>query len=120
VKGHRLALLAATCGSLALAAFVPAAGCNGTGTTPMCDFPDGANNPESGCGVLVEAAASDAPVTPVTDAPTADSVAPTDSGGGKTDASDATVPDAADAHVSDTGTDAGDAHTGDAKSDGPG
>lgn len=88
----------------------------------MCDFPDGANNPESGCGVLVEAAASDAPVT--MDAPTMDSAAPVDSGGGKADASDATVPDAADARSPDTGldtgTDSGDAHAGDAKSDAPG
>jgi hypothetical protein len=123
VKAYRLALLLATIGCLSVGALVPAAGCNGTGTTPICDFPDGANNPESGCGVIVEASVSSDGPAPM-DAPVADSIAPVDSPAGKPDASDATLPpDAADAHVpdaGDTGADSGDAHIGDAKSDAKG
>jgi hypothetical protein len=117
VRTHRFALLFATLGCLTLAAVAPAAGCNGTGTTPMCDFPDGANNPESGCGVLVEAAAPvDAPADGPADA-VADTVAPIDS---PVDSSDATAPDAADAHVHDAAADSADAHIQDARSDAKG
>jgi hypothetical protein len=118
VKTGRIALLVATIGSLAVGAIMPAAGCNGTGVTPVCDFPDGANNPEAGCGVLVEGSVSDDVVAPA-DSPLGDSVGPIDSS--KPDASDATAPDAADVHApADTGTDAGDAHIGDAKADAKG
>ena len=117
MRAHRLALLLGTLGSLALGAVAPAAGCNGTGTTPMCDFPDGANNPESGCGVLVEAAASaDAPADGPADA-VADTLAPVDS---PVDSADATAPDAADAHVHDAAADSADAHIQDAHSDAKG
>jgi hypothetical protein len=115
VRPHRVALLFAALGCFAIGAIAPAAGCNGTGVTPMCDFPDGANNPESGCGELVEAAVPDGAEPDVVEeeAPPLDSSA-------RADASDATVPvDAADAHEPDAG-DSGDAHIGDAHSDAKG
>lgn len=100
MKTRRLGLLFAVLGCLSVGVLAPAAGCNGTGTTPVCDFLDGAPNPESGCGVLVEAAvAADAFVA---DAPPGDT-SPPDSPPGKPDASDATAPDAADAHAPDAG-----------------
>ena len=111
-------LLFAGLGCLAVGAIAPAAGCNGTGTTPVCDFPDGANNPESGCGELVEAAAPDGAEP---DVAAQDATAPVDSPSSKPDASDATVPeDAADAHEPDAKTDSGDAHIQDAHSDAKG
>jgi hypothetical protein len=112
VRPHRVASLVALLGCLALGALAPAAGCNGTGTTPICNFPDGANNPESGCGELVEAAAAADAQAPPVDAPS-DTAAPD-----SPVASDATVPDAgadADAHVPDTGT--SDVHVVDANAD---
>ncbi|MGO8996140.1 MAG: hypothetical protein ACLQVI_22745 [Polyangiaceae bacterium] len=117
MKPHRMTVLIASLGCAVMGALAPAAGCNGTGVTPMCDYPDGANDPESGCGELVEAAAFDGLAVeepaPVTDAP-GDS--PTDSPAGKPDASDATTPptdaskpdaeDASDSHVADANHDA--------------
>jgi hypothetical protein len=77
VKVHRLVLLVSMAGLLGGAALAPAAGCNGTGVTPNCDFADGAPNPESGCGELLEAAPPpvDAPASDVVEepAPTTDS-----------------------------------------------
>ena len=119
---HRVVAVVAVCLSVGAAALAPAVGCNGTGTTPVCDFPDGANNPESGCGELVEAAAEDAGLA---DGPLADSLV-VDSHVGSADASDATVPDAADSGhaVTDSGDagDSGEHDTGisDAHKDGPG
>ncbi len=76
-------------GLLALAALAPASGCNGTGVTPMCDYPDGANNPEAGCGALVEAS------TPADALPVEDSAPPAvdagDSGAGQGQDADATT-----------------------------
>jgi hypothetical protein len=121
VKRHRalsLVGLVTVSGSLAFVALGPVAGCDGTGTTPMCDFPDGANNPEAGCGELREAAA-----LPV-DAEGTEDVETPDSSGEKVDAADASMPkeDASDAHVNapDAHEDASDAHVLDAKSDAKG
>jgi hypothetical protein len=113
VKVPRLAALLATLACLAAGALAPVVACNGTGTTPMCDFPDGANNPESGCGVLIEASAADAMTGDVVEEPTP--------GTGAIDASDAAAPlDATNPEVSDTGTDAGDSQVLDATGDSPG
>ena len=119
MKPSRLVALAGVVAFVAVGALLPAAGCAGTGTTPMCDYPDGANNPESGCGELVEASAGDVSTDGSEDAaPAADSHAPI------VDASDASLPvDASDAGHKDGG-DAGEAGTdgavSDAKSDAPG
>jgi hypothetical protein len=114
VKPHRLVLLAAMAGCVGLGALAPSTGCNGTGTTPTCDFPDGANNPESGCGELVEAAppSADGTAPDVVEEPAPKGDGPI----GNPDASDATLPeDAADSSIPD----AHDAHedTSDAKGD---
>jgi len=111
VSVHRLGILVGALGCAAFGALAPAAGCNGTGVTPMCDFPDGANNPESGCGEIVEAAAEDAVTSE-------DAVAPVDSSVGSIDASDATTPPAADSGGEDA-HDASDAHIEDAPHDAP-
>jgi hypothetical protein len=110
----RLATLACLgiAGMGVLAALAPAAGCNGTGTTPMCDFPDGANNPEAGCGVLIEAsadglAAEDAPVTEdVTTPPQPDAQSGVDAQAAAPDARADASPDASDAHITDASADA--------------
>jgi hypothetical protein len=118
VKTHRLVLLAAMAGCVGLAALAPSAGCNGTGTTPICDFPDGANNPESGCGELVEAAP---PPADVTSADVVAEAAPKGDGPiENADASDATVPDDGDSAVPDAHEDTSDAredHVTDAPED---
>jgi hypothetical protein len=117
VSSRRLVALVSVLGCVAAGALLPAVGCNGTGTTPVCDFPDGANNPESGCGELVEAAVEDAFSEGAVEegGPVVDS-----SVGG--DAADASLPvDAADAGHADSGEhDAGDSGITDAHHDGPG
>jgi hypothetical protein len=60
VHRRRLAALLSALLCAGAAAALPGIGCNGTGTTPLCDFPDGANDPDAGCGELIEAAAPDA------------------------------------------------------------
>jgi hypothetical protein len=55
LKRRKLAAVALSLVLAAVAAVVPAAGCNGTGVTPVCAFPDGAFDPESGCDQPVEA-----------------------------------------------------------------
>lgn len=57
VKAGSVASLVVLIACLGMAGFASEAGCNGTGTTPVCTFPDGANDPEAGCGVLIEASA---------------------------------------------------------------
>jgi hypothetical protein len=88
----------------AVAALAPAAGCNGTGTTPMCDFPDGANDPDAGCGVLIEASTDGVATEDVVEDVTTFPDATPDA---------ATAQDAADAQVT-SGADASDAHVTDA------
>ena len=109
-----LSVAAVSVACLALGAFVPMAACNGTGTTPMCDFPDGASNPV--CGVLIEASAEGAAFEDVT---TVEDTGPAPKPDG---AADATAPVDADASSgTDADKDASDAHIGiaDAPSDGP-
>jgi hypothetical protein len=105
VKAHRLAILFGALGCAALGALAPATGCNGTGVTPMCDFPDGTNNPEAGCGELVEAAAEDAQQTADTEQPPV-----VDSSIGAMDASDAKTTPVMDSAVGEDAHDASDAH----------
>jgi hypothetical protein len=111
-------------GFLALGALAPQAGCNGTGTTPVCDFPDGANNPESGCGELVEAAASaDVTAADVVEEPAPQPDAKADAkADASIDASDATVPptDSGSPDAPDDVHDASQDHIGDAHHDAKG
>jgi hypothetical protein len=74
----------------------------------MCDFPDGTNNPEAGCGELVEAAVEDAPATDDTGQPAVDSSV------GAIDAADSTTPPVIDSSVGVDAHDASDAHVEDA------
>jgi hypothetical protein len=116
VRVHRVVLVASMAGLLGAAAFAPAAGCNGTGVTPTCDFPDGATNPESGCGELVEAAPPpDSPIVEVDvveePGPTPgdagnDSTSPGDSGGdAPEDTKDSTPPKDVEDDVKDANPD---------------
>ena len=119
MKAHRIVFLFGALACAAVGAVAPATGCNGTGTTPMCDFPDGANNPESGCGDLVEAAAALNDVVVAT----SDVVEPADSPVEKTDAADATAPESEDADkhdAHDAHEDASDGHSLDGKADAKG
>ena len=122
MKAHRIAFLVGALGCAVVGAVAPATGCNGTGTTPMCDFPDGANNPESGCGELSEAAVGVVPND--VSSPEPDVVEPVDSPVEKPDASDAggsESQDAADAHGGvDAHEDASDAHELDGHADAKG
>jgi hypothetical protein len=115
VKHRGLGSFFVALGCLAMGALAPTAACNGTGTTPMCDFPDGANNPEAGCGVLIEGSApegvpdvAEEPVpTPVPDAGQ-DATSPhlPDSGAADSSVVDASVLDApADAPLADAADD---------------
>jgi len=95
----RLSSVFAVLGCLAAGALASAAGCNGTGTTPVCTYADGANDPDAGCGVLVEASAEGSLVVDASQAvpgPAVDaSKAPDDA------AVDATSPHVIDAAASD-------------------
>jgi hypothetical protein len=121
VKGGKLGALAITlvlAGGAAAASF---AGCNGDGVTPNCSLPDGAYDPESGCGQLVEAA------VPFEDAG-ADQTSPgvdsgTDSTAPPGDASDAGHDSGDGGHsgdASDSGFDSSDGHITDAHNDAKG
>jgi hypothetical protein len=115
VKVHRFVLLVSMAGLLGGAAVAPSAGCNGTGVTPNCDFADGAPNPESGCGELVEAA------PPPVDAPSSSDVVeepvPIPADGGS-DSGDATAPaDSSDQDVHPDAQDSGGADAKDAEED---
>jgi len=121
VKAHRLLSFFVALGCLGVGALAPTAGCNGTGTTPMCDFADGANNPEAGCGVLIEASpgegsaadvAEESVPTPVSDA----------SGDATHDAASSVGPDAGtlDSSVTDAPADAPPENAGDAGEDSSG
>ncbi len=91
MKAHRAVLLSGMLGLLAVAALAQAGGCNGTGVTPMCDYPDGANDPEAGCGTLLEASTTvDAPVEDSAPPPPAGDAG--DSGAGQGQDADATTP----------------------------
>jgi hypothetical protein len=103
----RVALLGSlACSGLAL---LVVAACNGTGTTPVCTFPDGADDPEAGCGEIIPLdGASEGSAQP--DANPADTsthdASPADaSDAGPADAADSSsANDAADAHdAADTG-----------------
>ena len=92
MKPGRVSALLVVLGCLAVGVLAPAAGCTGTGTTPICNFPDGANNPEAGCGVLIEGSAGEAGVT--VDAPASIDAA-VDTGADRSDGGstmDATAP----------------------------
>jgi hypothetical protein len=120
VRVHRLAFLLVGLGCVAVGVFAPSTGCNGTGVTPMCDFPDGANDPEAGCGEVLEGS------VPFTDdVATGDVSAPVDASGKADAGTDATQPvqdssaPPVDAHP-DAHEDGGDAHVADAKEDAKG
>lgn len=115
VRAHRLVSFFVAAACLGVGALAPTAGCNGTGTTPMCDFADGANNPEAGCGVLIEASPVEGS-SDVAEEPAPMRV-PDASGDASHDAASSTLPDAgmsdssvvdasADAPVADAGEDA--------------
>lgn len=122
MKRRKLVAVALSLALAGVAAVVPSAGCNGTGVTPVCDFPDGAYDPESGCGQAVEAAVpEDAPEdqgSQGTEDASADTNPPSEdaSDGGHPSEMDAT--DAADVETV-TDADAGehDAHIADAHAD---
>jgi hypothetical protein len=102
VKAHRLVSVVVALGCLGTGALAPTAGCNGTGTTPMCDFPDGANNPEAGCGVLIEASALEGSATDVAEEPVPTPVPDA----GHEAASPLVDSSATDSQVTDAGADA--------------
>ena len=124
MRTQRIAAIVASLVCAAGGAVLAAAGCGGSGTTPVCLYDDGAIDPEAGCGTPIEAsvlsdsaddgvmdqaaqstedAATDTNLPPATDA----------SEGGNVDVD-------ADAHVVDANEDAHDAHIVDAHSDAKG
>jgi hypothetical protein len=113
VNDRRLTALFAALACAAVGGVAPALGCNGTGTTPLCTYPDGADDPEAGCGELVEAAAlpgEDANNDVVETDTSAPDVSAPDAGHDATDSAPPGVDaaDASDAHhpdAHDTGAD---------------
>jgi hypothetical protein len=123
VTHRRLSALLAALTCAGLGAVWPTAGCNGTGATPLCTLPDGADDPEAGCGELVEAATEgDGTADAVEETATGpDAQAPDTGLDSSIDSSDSGTPgvDAADAHDANT-ADVHDAHVADSKADAKG
>ncbi len=119
MRRQRLVAIFASLVCAAAGAVLPSTGCGGSGVTPVCTYPDGALDPEAGCGTPVEAGPifADSSEDALADHSPASEDAPGDTNLAAVDASDASESVDADAHVTDATEDA---HIEDAHSDSKG